>query len=241
MVNNHYVGTELPMFLETKNFHRYYRRLFGKFVKGHVLEVGAGLGALTEQLLTCETERITVCEPDDRLAADLVDRLGNQVHVIVGGIGDVPRSLGAFDTILYVDVMEHIEDDESEIAEAVLRLKDDGMLIIGGPAHDWLYASFDAAIGHYRRYNRRMIEKLIGTHVTLELKRFMYFDCVGLILSLGNRWLTRQSAPSFRQLKFWNDFALPLSQRIDSLVNYRIGKSFVAISSLTHNEFGKEI
>lgn len=225
-----YVGNELSTFIEARNFHLYYMCLFGQCLQGQVLEVGAGLGTFTEEILKSGAAGLTACEPDRKMAEALAKTVAGRAQVFSGGIRDVPAENGPFDAIVYVDVMEHIEDDRAEMIAAAGRLKPGGALVIGGPAHSWLYSPFDAAIGHYRRYDRRSVERLVDSCDGLDLERFQYFDCLGMILSLGNKWLTRQTLPTGRQIKFWNDFILPLSRRIDPLLNYRVGKSFVAVA-----------
>jgi SAM-dependent methyltransferase len=225
-----YVGGELPLFLEARNFHRYYLDLFEPWLRGRVLEVGGGLGALTESLLERDVGAITVCEPDVELAARLAERVGCRADVVVGGLRDVPPDRGAFDAVLYVDVLEHIEDDQAELVAAVGRLSPGGALLVGGPAHDWLFSSFDAAIGHHRRYDRGRLRALIAGCPTLDLVRFAYFDCLGVLLSLGNRWIGDQRMPSPRQIQFWDRLVLPMSRHLDRLLAHRVGKSFVAVA-----------
>jgi 2-polyprenyl-3-methyl-5-hydroxy-6-metoxy-1,4-benzoquinol methylase len=57
-----------------------------------------------------------------------------------------------FDTALYIDVLEHIRDDQTEVARVGRHLTPGGHLVVLAPAHQALYTLFDAAIGHFRRY-----------------------------------------------------------------------------------------
>jgi len=230
MTQMEYAGSELSAFAEARNFHLYYMRLFGERLRGDVLEVGAGLGTFTEEILNAGVSHLTVCEPDSKMADQLAKTFAGRAHVVPGGIRDVPAASGLFDAIVYVDVMEHIEDDRAEMMAAWERLKEGGALMIGGPAHSWLYSPFDASIGHYRRYDRRSVEQLVASCDGLDLEQFQYFDCLGMALSLGNKWLSRQSLPTRGQVKFWNDVVLPFSRRIDPVLRYRLGKSFVAVA-----------
>jgi SAM-dependent methyltransferase len=225
-----YPGSELPLFLEAHRFHQYYVDLFGRWISGDVLEVGAGHGAMTRRLLECKPRRLTVCEPDPELAAVLRGRIGSVVDIVVGGLVDVPAAAGPFDAIVYVDVLEHISDDRGEVRRAAARLKPGGVLIVGGPAHTWLYSRFDAAIGHWRRYNRRSVAALVEASGLLRLERFRYFDSIGMALSLGNRYVTRRDIPSRGQIRFWNSVILPMSRAVDGMLGYRVGKSFVAVA-----------
>lgn len=225
-----YVGLELPLFFRATNFHDYYLRLFRPWLRGRVLEVGAGLGALTGRLIECDITNLVVCEPDPVQAAALKDRFRERIVVVAGGIADVRPESDRFDTIVYTDVLEHIDDDGAEIQTAAARLTLSGSLLIGGPAHQSLYSRFDATIGHRRRYDRRLITQLIHTCPTLTLERFAYFDCVGALLSVGNRWIRRQAMPSATQILVWNNMILPMSRRLDPLFRHSIGKSFVAVA-----------
>jgi SAM-dependent methyltransferase len=149
---------------------------------------------------------------------------------VQGSLADVPAAAGPFDAIVYVDVLEHIRNDRDEVRRAAARLGPGGLLILGGPAHAWLYSRFDAAIGHWRRYNRRSVEALVEASGLLRLEQFRYFDSVGMMLSLGNRYLIRRDIPSQGQIRFWNNVILPVSRSLDPVLGYRVGKSFVAIA-----------
>src|ERR1700674_1005034 len=225
-----YIGSELPLFLEAQRFHQYYVDLFGKWISGSVLEIGAGQGAITHRLLNCKPRRLTACEPDPGFVAVLRERFGTAVEIVQGGLADVPAAAGPFDAIVYGDVLEHIRNDRDEVRRAAERLGPGGHLILAGPAHAWLYSPFDAAIGHWRRYNRRSVKALVEASGLLRLEQFRYFDSVGMVLSLGNRYLVRRDTPSRGQIRFWNNVILPMSRRLDPLFGCRVGKSFVAIA-----------
>jgi len=98
-----------------------------------------------------------------------------------------------FDTILYVDVLEHIEKDYAEVALSARRLKPGGHLIALSPAHCWLYSPFDQAIGHFRRYTKQTFAGL--TPPVLEIICLRYLDSVGMLASLGNRLILNRSMP----------------------------------------------
>ena len=99
-----------------------------------------------------------------------------------------------FDTILYVDVLEHIEDDRGELAGAAARLRTGGHVVVLAPAHQALYSPFDKAIGHFRRYSHRSL--LAAAPSTLQPVAAYYLDAVGMAASLANRLLLRASMPS---------------------------------------------
>jgi hypothetical protein len=132
-----------------------------------------------------------------------------------------------FDSILYIDVLEHIEDDRAELAAAATHLRFGGKLIVLGPAHPWLYSPFDKALGHYRRYTKAMLASAVPPGlVCLEL---IYLDSVGLLASASNRLLLRRHLPSPRQIAIWDRLMVPLSRVLDPLFRYRVGKSVLGV------------
>jgi SAM-dependent methyltransferase len=132
-----------------------------------------------------------------------------------------------FDAIIYIDVLEHIEDDAAELQRAAERLKPGGRLAVLSPAHQWLFSKFDAAIGHHRRYSRQTLLALVPPGLRLE--RALYLDAFGLFLSLGNRLLLKQDLPTIRQIKFWDRRVVPVSRVIDPVLLHRAGKSLLVI------------
>ncbi len=149
-----------------------------------------------------------------------------QCEVLNGTIKDLSTS-DLFDTILYIDVLEHIENDKAEIVHVMNHLIPTGKIIILSPAHNSLYSAFDKAIGHYRRYDTTMLKRLFPSH--LELIQMEYLDSLGLMLSLSNRYLLRAPSPSKKQIKIWDSIIIPCSWVLDKLIRYRMGKSILAI------------
>ena len=226
-----YVGSELDLFAQATNWKSYVRSRVTKFLGKNVLEIGAGFGGTTQALATATHDRWLCVEPDGSLADRLRASIGDGLlpaycQVQEGTIDDVPRG-EVFDSILYMDVLEHIENDAAEVARAAARLAPGGHLIVLCPAHGWLYTAFDKAIGHYRRYTKRMLVRL-GTPA-LELTRLEYLDSVGLLASLANRLLLRQSLPTARQIAVWDKALVPASKWLDPLTFRCVGKSVLSV------------
>jgi SAM-dependent methyltransferase len=225
-----YQGAELKLFEHAINWKRYWSAQLMEYLGERVLEVGAGNGANTP-FLNQRPDRQWVClEPDAIMAGMLADRLRSRklpaTQVVNGTISSVPLS-PAFDTIIYIDVLEHIENDAAEIDEAVKRLTRGGRLIVLGPAHQWLYSPFDRSLGHFRRYSMRALRAL--TTPELRLIAIKQLDSIGILASLANRLTLRQELPSLSQIHFWDRFIVPVSRLVDPLLFYSFGKSIVAV------------
>jgi len=231
MTNYTYVGNELELFRYAANWKAYYGSIIQPFLGDEVLEVGAGIGATTELLCKGKHSRWVCLEPDEILASDLhslllSNRLAKCCELKKGTILDLSQK-ELFDSIIYIDVLEHIKDDKSEVEIAASHLKPGGFLIVLSPAHQWLFSPFDTAIGHYRRYDKKTLSSVICPD--LECKRLIYLDSVGLMASLANRLILKSKMPTLKQIKTWDNFMIPLSKIIDPIIKYSLGKSIVCI------------
>ncbi|MBV9122988.1 MAG: class I SAM-dependent methyltransferase [Planctomycetes bacterium] len=231
MSSFHYAGSELETFALAKNWKGYLRSQIAGHLGSEVLEVGAGLGTTTRFLCDGTPKRWLCLEPDQDLALALQSSLGEgRLPACCEGKVGTLTDLGAaeqFDTILYIDVLEHIEDDHGELQAAAGHLRPGGKLIVLSPAHQWLFTPFDQAIGHFRRYSKKSLAA--AAPPSLRCVRLDYLDAVGLLASLGNRLLLHSSTPTPRQIQFWDRRLVTVSRKIDRWLGHTIGKSVLGI------------
>lgn len=222
-----YVGSELELFEKAFHWKAYWRDQLLPYLHGAVLEVGAGIGANTPWLAGAPARWVCL-EPDAALCQQLRRNVAGlpNVEVVSGTLADL-GSAPSFDAILYLDVLEHIEEDRAELRNAAGRLRPGGSLIVLGPAHPWLFSPFDGAIGHHRRYTRASLRAIAPPDLAIALLR--YLDAAGMLASLGNRLLLRRSMPSQAQILFWDQWLVPISRRVDGLLAHRVGRSILGI------------
>lgn len=225
-----YIGSELELFSAVHNWKSYWSGRIRPFVRGDTLEVGAGIGANTPYLLREEIGRWVCLEPDAGLSSQLALNLQkagvrDRCETVCGTV----EGLGAarFDTIIYIDVLEHIENDREELVCAANLLRRGGRIVVLSPAHQGLFTPFDAAIGHFRRYDRQMLREIGPPGLNLE--QIWYLDSFGLLLSAANLLFLRQSMPTKSQLAFWDRCVIPLSRVLDRCLYGVLGKSIVGI------------
>lgn len=225
-----YIGDELHIFAEAVNWKDYWFGVIRKHVRGDVLEAGAGIGGNTGLFAELNDVELTCLEPDPVLSeqlANLTVKSGWQkCRVKCGTTLDLPLT-PAYDTILYLDVLEHIEDDAGELERASSLLRKNGCLVILAPALGMLYSPFDKAVGHFRRYDRDMLRKIIPAD--LEEIKNCYLDSAGLVASLGNMLLLRQSVPDPGQIRLWDRYFVRISRIVDPAICNCIGKSVVGV------------
>ena len=99
--------------------------------------------------------------------------------------------------------------------------------MVSAPRHQSLYSEFDAALDHFRRYNRISLRAI--TPNALRSERLIYLDGVGVLLSMVNRLMLRQSIPKPSQIRFWDRVCIPISRVVDRLTGYNLGKSIVGV------------
>ena len=220
-----YAGGELALFEKARCWKRYWRGSILPFVHGDVLEVGAGIGANTQSLVDLPFRHWLCLEPDPTLASQIALPAGRH-ELVIGTIADLDPQR-KFDTVLYIDVIEHIEDDRGELARAAAHLAPGGSIIVLAPAHAFLYTAFDRAIGHFRRYNTRAL-RAIAPAGLLE-RKLVYLDSCGALASLANRFLLRSAMPTERQILTWDRLLVPCSRWLDPLLLHKAGKSVLAV------------
>ncbi|MBI4579611.1 MAG: class I SAM-dependent methyltransferase [Planctomycetes bacterium] len=226
-----YPGQELELFARAVNWKRYLRSRVGRFITGSVLEVGAGLGTTTRMLCQVRPRSWTCLEPDDHLACELREMLQRDpvdlpVRVIPGTIACLAEN-DRFDTIVYVDVLEHIRLDAEELQQASRHLSPGGCLLVVAPAHQSLFSPFDAAIGHFRRYDHHGLVAL--TPAGLRVESLFYLDSIGYLASFANRWFLNRNMPTLGQIMVWDRVFVRASRLCDRLFGYRVGKTVVGV------------
>ncbi|MGH7123461.1 MAG: class I SAM-dependent methyltransferase [Stellaceae bacterium] len=220
----------MELFSSATHWKRYFASVLAPFIGPRVLEVGAGVGSNLAYLRTPAVRDWVSLEPDPKLARRIGERIASgelpPAQVAIGTTAEIDPA-GRFDTVLYLDVLEHIADDKAEIDRAARLLAPGGHVAVLAPAHQSLFSPFDAAVGHVRRYSASSLRALAPLGCRLE--RCLMLDTAGLVASLANRLLLRQSAPSAAQIALWDGFLVPISRWLDPMTGWSVGKSVVAV------------
>jgi 2-polyprenyl-3-methyl-5-hydroxy-6-metoxy-1,4-benzoquinol methylase len=216
--------------------HRYQAHLFDLIrphVGRHTLEVGCGIGTMSQQLVEV-TERLVCIEPNLNCAArarEVLDghpRIALRVcHLEECNRADLLEE--RFDTIVCVNVLEHIEDDVR-----ALRLFRDvvaptgGKLLIFVPAIQQAYGPLDAALGHHRRYTKRSLGAAFDA-AGLDVAAMKYTNPIGLLGWMYNAHISRNIEHSPAQVRLFETLVAPWALPLERLVPPPIGLSVFAV------------
>lgn len=233
-----YPGTELEAMSAASNYHRWILEIFKPYLGAHLVEVGAGMGSFSELILSrhvCET--LALVEPSDSMYDQLVAhvrRLHTDVkvdtyHSTFVEAAEVIRTRHAPDSIIYVNVLEHIADDEGELDAVRLTLSECGRVFIFVPALQSLFGKFDERVGHLRRYSKPELEEKLRRS-GFRIIRSSYFDFPGIAAWWLKYRLMKSDTMELGAVRFYDRFIIPTVRRIESLITMPIGKNVIAIA-----------
>ena len=224
-MKNKYEGWELEYFDIATNFREYQFQLIKNSIKGYVAEVGPGNGVIAKKYKV-KAKKVDLYETSNYLFKNLNKKFKNNRKITI--LNKTLKSKKRYDTIIYLDVIEHIKNDKAEIMNALSHLKKNGILIINVPAFSFLYSKFDKDVGHFRRYNKKDF-KVIFKDIKNISYQMNYYDSVGFILSVLNKYFSGKKSKFMKnKILFWNSMIL-ISKLIDKLIFNLFGKSLLLL------------
>jgi len=211
-----------------------YRKWIGQVISPHigrrVLEVGSGIGNMTELFL--DKELVVASDIKEEYLQIIKDKYSSHLNLKVDLLNLEKVDLDkykryCFDTIICINVLEHVEDDVRALKDLTEILVLGGRLIIFVPAVIFLYSAHDKGAGHYRRYTKKeLIDKIKSTNLTI--RRCFYFNFVGLLGWLFSSRILNRSMYSETHLDVF-EAMVPLVSRIEKKIRIPFGLSLVAI------------
>ncbi len=220
-----YPGKELENFDKAKVWRFYIYRQIKKYISKSVLEVGAGIGSFTSNYIHL-SKNITLTETDKNNFILIKKKFKREKFLIYNK--ETKKLKKKYDSIMYLNVLEHIKNDKKELEIATSKLKKNGFLIILVPAHNELYSKFDKAVGHHKRYNLNFFKKLKIKKTKLE--KLYFLDFMGYFLYYINKiFFKNETYPSQFKIFLWDKIFTPITIVIDKLFLYKVGKNILFV------------
>lgn len=226
-----YYGRDLADMSFAKNYYKWILDEFNPYLGNKIAEVGAGIGNFSKLLVTDNTKYLVAFEPAINMYPLLKKRLAEITKVETVNryfSEEYLKYENSFDSVVYVNVLEHIENDQQEISYAQKALKDGGHLLLFVPALSWLYSNVDKKLGHLRRYKKRNLIKLIRNR-GFTIVKAKYFDLVGILPWYITFILLKKSLSSDK-VSLYDRLIVPIMRKFESVIKPPIGKNLLLIA-----------
>lgn len=201
------------------------------YLGARVLEIGSGHGNLVLHLLDRELVVATDVEPASveitRSKFGSFPNFRACVYDVCDPVDDELRGLRV-DTVLSLNVLEHIQHDRVALSHMAELLVAGGRVVLIVPAHDWLYGTMDRAIGHFRRYTRQAMSRALED-VGLAVEEQFYLNALGALGWFFNGRIVKQTIPPKEQLAWFNRL-VPLLRVAEQRVRPPFGISLLSIA-----------
>ena len=189
------------------------------YVGDHVLEIGAGIGNLTANLVPRTQYHASDINPHylDRLGTLKQTRPYLQVHYTDASAAETYPA-EQFDTVICLNVVEHIENDIEALTNIRKRLDKNGRAIVLVPNGPQLFGSLDTVLGHYRRYTQEQLVEACRT-AGFTVEKVLKFNRIGAPGWWLNGRILKKETFGFWQIKLLN-VLVPFIRPIDRFLPF---------------------
>lgn len=207
--------------------------LFSEYLGSRVLEVGGGLGQISEVLVDSDIDLLTL-EPDPHLFGKLEEKFHplprfEVQNLTVESLLVEGKLAAEFDSAIYINVLEHIADDSAELINVRKLLKSGGNVVVFSPALPILYGTMDGLSGHFRRYTKSELIGLVKDS-GFEVIHVEYFDFVGIFPYFFMYRLLKVRTIGSGGMFVYDNIILPISTMLERLARGRlIGKNLLIV------------
>ncbi|HEX6279089.1 MAG TPA: class I SAM-dependent methyltransferase [Pyrinomonadaceae bacterium] len=230
-----YPGKDLEAMTFAARYHRWILSEFRPYIGKRIVEVGAGTGSFSKMLLETQPEALFLVEPSAmyeqlvrNVPSDDKDISVRHIHALFETAASEIRSEGRPDTITYVNVLEHIEDDVRELELIYETLPDGGRCLIFVPAVRALLSDFDRRLGHFRRYGKAELEKKVR-EAGFRILKSKNFDAAGVLPWFIKYRLLGSMALEPLAVRLYDDLVVPIASRFEPRLPVPIGKNILLV------------
>jgi SAM-dependent methyltransferase len=201
------------------NYNSMLFNLIAPFLHGNVLEIGSGIGNFTKRIVDLDKVASITCfeiSPDCSAVFKKSVFTGKNAAKITLHEYDFNESdlIRQFDFIFAFNVLEHIEDHKKTIRLIRKYLKPGARAVLYLPALNCLYGSIDKELGHFRRYNKKMIKDLFKDS-NLHVEVVKYYNSVGALGWFYTNRILKRKSQSTEMVVFYDKYIFPTMNFIE--------------------------
>jgi SAM-dependent methyltransferase len=234
-----YEGRDLEAMSFARNYHRWILEIFEPYLGTRLVEVGAGSGSFSELLLERGLESLSLVEPSSkmyRLLTKHIETFQSDVRItsfnaVFPEVANFIRAEQEPDSIIYINVIEHIADDIGELRAIYETLGEGGRVFIFVPALRWLYSGFDKLVNHQRRYTKSELEGKCE-EAGFRVIKSSYFDIAGIFTWLVKYRLKSETMEP-RAVELYDRLVVPLCKLAESIIPPPTGKNVILVAEKT--------
>ena len=223
----------LLLLSERFNYNHWIYENIQNFIGDNILEVGAGIGNITDFIIF--RNNLTVIDINQHYIDYLNSKYSfrnesnfNALNVDIQDIKSSPLASKRFDTIICLNILEHLENDRGAVENMSYLLEPGGKLIILVPALKTLYGSIDVSFEHLRRYNKKELKSLINGQ-DIEIVKFYYLNFLGLLgWFINGRILKKKELPE-KQTRLFDEL-VPFLSFAEKIIIPPLGQSLILIA-----------
>ena len=209
------------------NYNKWIYEIIKPYLGKKILEVGCGVGNLTGYLQ--EGRKLVAIDVSSRFVAYMKLDYPNvetyNCDIVTSQVISLKKY--DFDSVVCVNVLEHIEDDSRALFNMYELTKEGGYLMLMVPAHSFLYGSLDLGLAHYRRYSKKdLINKV--RQAKFKIEKVSYFNTIGILGWFLNSRIQRKKTISVLQLMLF-DKITPYLRKIEKCFDPPFGMSLFIV------------
>lgn len=232
--------SDLEALAGLENYHGWILDEIRPYLGPRLVEIGGGIGTFTKllasaHLLPHPAARLEVFEPARALCLRLRDDLQRTYPDLIraGRLVMTGKHFQPFpdqcDTVIMINVLEHIQDDQESIRAAYHSLAPGGTFIVYSPALPWLYSPHDKAVGHYRRYEMGQLEQIMRQEGFIMVAA-KYMDFMGVLPWYLLNVLGGATAINPRLARLYDTWLVPVTRLVERLWRPWIGKNVLVVA-----------
>jgi SAM-dependent methyltransferase len=223
----HYQGTDnLEVMADAANYNRFLADLVlqNSGASHQAVDFGAGIGTIA--LMVRGRGLDVICVEMDAAQRDTLAACGVAAFPDLDALRD-----GTMPYIYSLNVLEHIKDDQLVVDDLARKLSPGGRLFIYVPAFQALFSSMDRKVGHFRRYRRTQLVRLIE-RAGLTVVRAKYVDSLGFLATLLYKLLGSNTGDlNRRSIVVFDRIVFPVSRLFDLLLGRMLGKNLYVVAT----------